>query len=428
MTAARILGLGTYPIQTPMHGGQRRVGAFKRFYERQGITYAYASVYNAAHYRHPNVGPYDCILDTSKCELWLTALIGDVMSGRQAATDQNTFRHFAKLVEQIAPDILQLEQPFMWPLARRLREMSGSRKPLVVYSSQNIEAPLKRTVLRAYGVQFELQSKICREIDEMEAELARDADLIICVSQADGDYYRHSLKSSSPIIVVPNGVDRPPKCSIHSVPERLSAFEGRPYLMTVSSAHVPSIEGICHYLINDGIFCVPPITSIAICGGIAAPISKHPEYQRYLTANAKRVLFFFDSPDSELFAVKRDCHGVFLPIHHGGGTNLKTAEALALGKWVVATSTALRGFERFSGAEGVIVTDTPADFRQAIRQVLLRPALVISEPSRIARDTLYWDRCFADSDLPQFLSVLNGVDMPRPHASCGGTEIAGHVS
>ena len=84
-------------------------------------------------------------------------------------------------------------------------------------------------------------------------------------------------------------------------------------------------------------------------------------------------------PTLELSAVKQGCHGVFLPIRGGGGTNLKTAEALALGKWVVATSTALRGFEAFLGADGVVIADTSADFRRAMRQVLERPPLELTE-------------------------------------------------
>lgn len=400
VTVARILGLGTYPIGQPIHGGQRRVAAFKRFYECQGFTYDYACVYHPAHYGPTDVGPNDYELDTSKSELWHTYAIGDVMAGRQAADDPRTFHHFASVVERTAPDAIELEQPFMWPLARRLRQTLGTSKPVLIYSSQNVEAPLKRTILN----QSPFRDEVCAEIDQMEADLAREADLIICVSPIDQQFYRDQLKSSSKIIVVPNGVDRPVSHSMNRLPEGLSEFKGRRYLMTVSSAHVPTLDGMFHYVINGGVFCTPPAPSIAICGGIGRPIFEHPEYQRCVVANKQRVRFFFHPSDAELAEVKRSCHGVFVPIRSGGGTNLKTAEALALGKWVVATSTALRGFERFSDADGVIVADTAADFRRAMRQVLQRPPLEITECSRAARDSLYWDRCFQDSDLPSFLA------------------------
>src|SRR5262249_20824407 len=157
-------------------------------------------------------------------------------------------------------------------------------------------------------------------------------------------------------------------------------------LMTVGSAHIPNIEGLRRYVIDGGVFCVPPTPSLAICGGIAAPIHDHPEYQRYRAANAKRVKLFADVSDLQLSAIKQGCHGVLLPIHRGGGTNLKAAEALALGKWVVATSTALRGFETFLSADGVVIADNPTNFRHAMRQVLQRSPFELSDASRSARD------------------------------------------
>jgi glycosyltransferase involved in cell wall biosynthesis len=348
-------------------------------------------------------------LDHSKTELGLINVIGDVLSGQQGTTDPAMLRYFSDIVERIAPDALQLEQPFMWPVAKQLRQVSGGRKPLLIYSSHNVETPLKRAILVACGMPSEKRDQICFGIEEMEAEIAREADLIVCVSEEDREYYRCELKSTSPVIVVRNGVDRPEKCVKHQVPAALSSFQDQPYLMTVASAHIPTIEGLRHYMLNGGLFCVPPTPSIAICGGIAKSIRDHPEYQRYRAANDKRVRFFADVSDSELSAIKQDCHGVLLPIHHGGGTNLKTAEALALGKWVVATSTALRGFERFLSTDGVVIADNPTDFRHAMRQVLQRSPFELSDASRTARDALYWDRCFDDGDLPKFFG-----DAQRP--------------
>src|SRR5579859_4684346 len=122
----------------------------------------------------------------------------------------------------------------MWPVAKRLRQMMGSRKPLLIYSSQNIEAPLKRTVLASSQARPELRDEICSEIENIEAELAHEADAIVCVSRGDHDFYRDELKAFCRIIVVPNGVDRPVSSAIHHIPEGLSDFDGRRYLMTVS--------------------------------------------------------------------------------------------------------------------------------------------------------------------------------------------------
>jgi glycosyltransferase involved in cell wall biosynthesis len=397
----RILGLGTYPIQNPVHGGQRRVAAFKRFYERSGITYTYACIYNGSHYRGADVGPDDLKLIVPEPEIGLEWVIGDLIAGRQGANDAASFRHFMEVAERFAPDALQLEQSFMWPLVKRLRQTRGAGNLPVIYSSQNVEAPLKQAILVSAGMPPDLRKKICFEIEDLEAELVHEADLIICVSASDQQYYCKS-KSLSDVVVVPNGTDRPVKSSMHRSIDSLRVFEGRPYLMTVGSAHPPNINGICSYIIRDGVFCTPPAKCIAICGGVAAAVRTHPEFQRYSAANSCRVEFFRDISDSDLTVIKQCCHGVLLPISDGGGSNLKTAEALTLGKWVIATSISLRGFEAYAN-DGVIVANNPAEYRRAMRQVLQRPPAVISDGARLARDALYWDRCFVDSDLPRLL-------------------------
>ena len=59
MKIKRVLGLGTYPIAKPVHGGQRRVAAIGAFYRSIGIEYVYAAVYDSSVYGPPLVGPYD---------------------------------------------------------------------------------------------------------------------------------------------------------------------------------------------------------------------------------------------------------------------------------------------------------------------------------------------------------------------------------
>jgi hypothetical protein len=118
-----------------------------------------------------------------------------------------------------------------------------------------------------------------------------------------------------------------------------------------------------------------------------------------MSANSARVHFFPEIDDRQLWAIKSACHGALLPILAGGGSNLKTAEALTLGKWVVATPTALRGFEAFAQAEGVIVANNRRDFHRGMARVLCSPPLEISEASRKARDALHWDSLFERSKL-----------------------------
>jgi glycosyltransferase involved in cell wall biosynthesis len=174
----------------------------------------------------------------------------------------------------------------------------------------------------------------------------------------------------------------------------------------VGSAYPPNIEGACRYVFRDGAFVVPPIKSIAVCGGVSNGILAHPTYQRFLTAHSLRVHFFTEIDDTELWAVKMACHVVALPIDTGGGSNLKTAEALALGKWIVATTVAMRGYERFMDADGVVIANDSVSFRRALAQALRSPPLTVSGASSDAREVVYWDRCFGESGMVHSLVRL----------------------
>ena len=401
VTIRRVLGLGTYPVVKPIHGGQRRVDAIARFYRSIGIEHIHACIYDSAAYRPPLVGPHDIPLVATTGEFGPIGLTGDLLSGLQGETDAATRAHFANVVERIAPDALQLEHPFMWPLAKRLRDRAGVRLP-VIYSSHNVEAPLKQSILASAGMSKDLSRRVYETIDHMEADLCREAALVVCVTASDGDSYRRHNPS---ITVVPNGVDRPPT-TIRPNDAVRAAFGDNRFLFMVGSDYVPNIEGFCDYVARDGMFFCPPVKSVAVCGGVAAGIRAHAEFRRFLPANSARTEFFPVIDDDALWAVKEACHAVMLPILTGGGSNLKAAEALTLGKWVVATPMALRGFEAFMDAEGVILANDRHAFRRALAQTLHKPPLRISDAARKARDTLYWDALLANSPLAGELARL----------------------
>lgn len=402
----RILGLGTFPSVKPIHGGQRRAAAFRTFYRTIGIEYVYTCIYDRDHYAPELVGPHDIPLLVSESAEGPVSLIGDILAGRQGATNEASFHQFLSLIEELKPDALQLEQPFMWPLAKRLRDELGAQTLPLIYSSYNVEAPLKDAILISGGVASDLRRHICDGIEQMEAEACREAALVVCVTAAERSHYLHYCPANN-IIVVPNGVDRPPRV-IEDTARCREIFQGRPFAFMVGSAYPPNIEGLCRYVFSDGAFMVPPVKSIAVCGGVCGGILTHSSYQRFLTANSRRVELFPEIEDSELWAVKAACHVVALPIDTGGGSNLKTAEALALGKWIVATTVAMRGYESFMGAEGLIIANDNASFRRAIAQTLRSPPLAISEASRRAREAVYWDRCFEASGIAGRLRRLGG--------------------
>ena len=63
-------------------------------------------------------------------------------------------------------------------------------------------------------------------------------------------------------------------------------------------------------------------------------------------------------------------HALLLPISSGGGTNLKTAEAIVSNKTVICTTTALRGFENWAAAPGIYIEDENDAFARRAAETL----------------------------------------------------------
>jgi glycosyltransferase involved in cell wall biosynthesis len=109
----------------------------------------------------------------------------------------------------------------------------------------------------------------------------------------------------------------------------------------------------------------------------------------------QRAMVMGTLSEDELGAVLLSADVVILPITQGGGSNLKTAEALVSGRPIVATTFAFRGYEEYLTFSGVQVADTPAAFRTAILEALeQRPRPRSAEEADMVR-RLFWDHRLA---------------------------------
>lgn len=386
-----IIGFSTYPVKVPLHGGQRRICAFAEYYRSIGISYECVSIYDSRIYRAPLVGAHDIAIGQYHNELDHLPFIDDLRAGWFAASDDLATKHFSDLILSRAPMAISLEQPFLWPLLKKLRENPHIAAIPIIYSSQNWEAPLKSEILSRSGIPLEHAAIVKATIQKMEGELVESSNLIFAVSEDDARIYR-SLAGKRPVVVVRNGVSRPMMPATSNI--ALQSFGNSRYFFFVGSAYPPNSEGFCALVLHSGLFFVPPEKTFAICGGTATGIFSDPRYQKFLGSNSDRCELFVDITDNDLNDLKSGAHAVLLPINFGGGSNLKTAEALVSCKWVIATSTALRGFDDYANEPGVVVANDPFSFRKAIMETYHAPPLKLTEQARTHRERLFWDRCF----------------------------------
>ena len=389
-----VLLLSTYPFLEPLHGGQVRLANIAHAFEAANWQVESMAIYEPEGYGAQRRGPRDLPFPVDspfrQFEGRDVPLVNDLLTGLYAAADDGGF---GVVVRQLAPavDVIHVEQPWLWPLAKRIKQLPGFEKTILIYGSANIEAPLKQEILTSYGVADSAQ--VVADIDALERRAACEADVTVAVTKSDLATLvswgaRHPVLAS-------NGIS-----PWQATPERLSHWRERlpkaPWMFYVASAHPPNFTGFTD-CVGPSLGCFPPDSRLVVAGSVCSHLYQHLAATRWHSLNLSRLELLGVLSDEDLAAVKTLAHGFLLPILHGGGSNIKTAEALYSGAYVLGSEAAFRGFEDLLDLPEVVVARSPAAFQTSIRTFLERPRASTGQHagSTSQREVLRWDRCLA---------------------------------
>lgn len=188
--------------------------------------------------------------------------------------------------------------------------------------------------------------------EEISACLKHDA--IFTTSQRDRSILQKDVPSV-PKYVIPNGVDTAYFSSSPSFREKNSL------VFTGMMGYIPNYDGIVYFL--DEIFPLilrqVPDAKIYIVG------SKPPK--QLLHRASSNIIVTDYVPDVRPY-IDRACVYV-VPLRAGGGTRLKILEAMAMRKPIVTTTIGCEGIDVREN-ETVLIRDNPADFADAVVQLL----------------------------------------------------------
>jgi hypothetical protein len=381
----KILGLGLPSIARPVYGGERRTAAFRDQYVRRGIAYRYIAIRGPDRPQGP-IADGEFVIAPANSPFDGIDGLWDVCRGLSAERSDRLLDYLSEAVSSFEATHLQLEQCYLFPAFVRLR----SRFPALrlIYSSHNIEAPLKDETLRLRGVQAALREQAHAVIDRWERAAASEADVVVACSRQDADAY--SAMGAREVIVARNGVADFP---VGELPRGIRRqIQGRRFLIMVGSAHPPNADGFARLVLDQSArFARPP--TLLVCGPMVTQIAMRAG--GFDVAKDAYIVAVSRIGDPELGAAKLASHGFFLPILSGGGSNLKTAEALVTGKHVVGTRVAFRGFEEFMQEPGVVIADSGRDFKAAIDHVIRtrQPTLTAEQAAR--RQSVRWEHSLA---------------------------------
>ncbi|MBZ9694843.1 glycosyltransferase [Mesorhizobium sp. CO1-1-9] len=347
--------IGVYPISKPYHGGQRRARAFVDALIDSGMTVDYLPIFSAISYPEYDRGESEfafgreshaaLVSDGRKLDLHARSIFGLESSYKQ---------NFLARIRRCSPKVIIFEQPWHSALLSELRE-HGLEGAKIVYSSQNVESQLLASAFDR------------REAERLERELVEAADLVVACTQHDAKVYTEW--GAKKICVFGNGHIRR-NASENLLRSWRHELRYRKVAVFTGSAHPPNAEGFFEmFLPSPG--CIPPDARLVVVGGVCDLITSSPLYSSNRSIFAETTMLIGRQEEDALNALFELAEVVVLPVTSGGGSNLKTAEALLSLKPVVGTSKSFVGFEDYRALDGVTITDDAAKFKQAIRDVFL---------------------------------------------------------
>lgn len=250
------------------------------------------------------------------------------------------------------PDAIIFDHPWLWTEAKKLKKLFPNVK--IIHSSHNIECALKGKLLNGLSDKHILQA--VDYVKNVEQEIAKEADLVICVTERDALWF--NTNGAKEVIIANNGTNTEPRAN----------KSPKPYALVVGSAHPPNIEGSVQYLTDAPDWMIPG-SNIIYVGSLSNSLKGGIGKEVSLTRDTEVFLLGVRN-NSDLEKLIESASVIVLPVPYGGGSNLKTAEGLVSGRPVVGTTKSFVGFESFITSRNVVVTDDLWDFRDAINKYL----------------------------------------------------------
>jgi hypothetical protein len=379
----RVLILGPWPITRPRHGGQIRAASIVAAYRARGHAAMFIGIFDPG-----NVPPADATPDDVAIDDAVMGFIGrsgqrwELSLWRAFAEEPALFARFEAAVRRFGPDVVQFEEPYLWPVVRALRQHGRLGNAPVVHSSYNFETDYRRDLAEIAG---NVDEALLGEVARQEAEIARESDLVATVSDADADSFRRV--GARHVVVARNG-SRPP-APTEAALAAVDAYLGDvPFALFVSSAHPPNAQGLLDLAAGAASGLPGPLL---ICGAVHRLLE--PGRTRHRLIRDARMLGTVDPEVLDALLVRAAV--ILLPKTRGGGSNLKTSEALLARRPVVATTLAFAGFEGWRDEPGVAVADEPARFWKLAADALADPQPIVAPSGHDPRDDLLWTTCLA---------------------------------
>jgi Glycosyltransferase Family 4 len=387
----KLLLLAPYPIINPQHGGQKRTKALYDFYKKHFSSVRFVGIYHRGFYRDHGrddilLGQPDVIAEIDK-----SPQKSELIVGKSLDIDIHVRSNVAKLLMEYSPDIIHVEQVYLYAGLRiLLRELNMN--PQVIFGSQNIEYKMKTSILHDVKLAKADKMRIIQETQRLEECFSNEADLVIAVSEQDAQ--EHKAMGAKNVVIAPNGIEKalPTKHARKYWEQYKKDQDISRLVLFVGSGHPPNWKGYLDMVGDDSSF-LQDGSRILLAGGISEYFKITYKYEdrssksRKFWKNVEPLGFLSEDSLAGLLML---CDAIILPITSGGGSNLKTAEAILSSKKIVATEYAFRGYEKYMHFPNITIVNTSDAFKDAINASLVTSSSALTEKQTKQINKVEW--------------------------------------
>ena len=193
----RTLQFVSYPFVNPMHGGQLRVSFMNKALQNAGIETFSISVFDKAHYQE--YSELDFPIPSNLFTYYLADHPWDLMISNVVANNPELYPIFVERVRSVNADLYIFEQPWLWPLMRKVIQDYPELDRRIVFSTQNIEYELLRSILQSSTPILDKHDQwLVSYVYELDKELAERADLLIACTKTDAEMFSGNFASDLP--------------------------------------------------------------------------------------------------------------------------------------------------------------------------------------------------------------------------------------
>ncbi|MGF1572858.1 MAG: glycosyltransferase family 4 protein [Sumerlaeia bacterium] len=313
-----------------------------------------------------------------------------------AANQDSAYRKAVRKAATAA-DVVVHSSPFVYPVYPKAR-----KGQFLVYDSYNVESRLAKESFKTG--RWPLRNLATRFVALQERKLCKQADLILCCSSEDADFFASDYGIGyEKMIVIPNGVNtgelQPPTQEQRAAARRNLNILTKQTCLFFGSFHPPNLEAL-QFIVNVLAPMLPEVEFL-----IAGNVCK--EFAENKIPNNVR-LFGLVSEDIKLDLL-RGTDLALNPMFSGSGTNLKMLEYLAMGLAIITTSFGARGLNLKNDIHGSVIESKY--FTKAIQDLLADPAkraLYAQNARRKAESEFDWNTI-----AQKFLDVTKMRTSPR---------------